>query len=55
MTDDAGQRRSYILWIIDFHLSPNQADYNANKLPEKLHSYITWYVRIVYCCGRFRI
>jgi hypothetical protein len=38
VTDDAGQRRSYILWIIHFHLSPKQADYNANKLPEKLHS-----------------
>ena len=33
VTDDAGQRRSYILWIIHFHLSPKQADYNANKLP----------------------
>ena len=49
VTDDAGRRRSYILWIIHFHLSPKQADYNAIKLPEKLHGlyYVVRPVRLL--------
>jgi hypothetical protein len=49
VTDDPGQRRSYILWIIRFHLSPKQADYNAIKLPEKLNGlyYVVRPVRLM--------